>query len=103
MKGVQEKKSIMGVRCRQKNMSLAITVLHHSANLVMPDSDPRDGFFYLPLTPMKILIIYMNTERGPLLPFFYWCGQFDLFERSYPQPDSLGNNYITYTHSISEH
>ena len=36
MKGVQEKKSIMGVRGRYKNPSLAITVYHHSASLVMP-------------------------------------------------------------------
>ena len=37
MKGVQKKESIMGVR----------------DSLVMPDSDPRDGFFYLPLPLMK--------------------------------------------------
>ena len=40
MKGAQEKESIMGMSGRQKNPSLK------------PDSDPRDGFFYLPLTPM---------------------------------------------------
>ena len=52
IKGVQEKESIMGVRGRQKNPSLAITFWNHSENLVMPDSDPRDNFFYLPLTPI---------------------------------------------------
>ena len=53
MKGVQKKKElIVGVRGRQKNPSLANTVRHHSASLVMPDSDPRNGIFYLPLTPM---------------------------------------------------
>ena len=52
MKGVQEKESIMGVSGTQKNLSLAITVWHHSAILVMPDSDPRGGFFHLPLTLM---------------------------------------------------
>ena len=41
MKGLQEKESILGVRGRQKNPSLAITVWHHSAILIMPDSDPR--------------------------------------------------------------
>ena len=46
------KESIMGVRVRQKNPSHAITVWHHSASLVMPDSDPWDGFFYLLLIPM---------------------------------------------------
>ena len=52
MEGVQEKESIRGVRGRQKNPSLAIRVWHHSTSLMMPDSDPLDGFFYLPLTPM---------------------------------------------------
>ena len=52
MKGMQEKESIMGVRGRQNNPSLGNTVWHHSASLVMPDSNPRDGFFCLPLTPM---------------------------------------------------
>ena len=46
MKGVQEKESIMGVRGRQKNLSLTITSVR------MPDSDPQDGFFYLCLTQM---------------------------------------------------
>ena len=45
MKILQEKEYIMGVRVRQKNPSLLITVWHHSASLVMPDSDPRDGVF----------------------------------------------------------
>ena len=30
--------------------SLGITVCHHSASLVMPNCDPRDGFFYPTLT-----------------------------------------------------
>ena len=42
----------MDVRGRQKNLSLGITVWHHSTSLMMLDSDPQDGFFYLPLTPM---------------------------------------------------
>ena len=49
---VCKKISIMGVRDRQKNRSLRITVCHHSASLVMPDSNVWDIFFYLPLTPM---------------------------------------------------
>ena len=47
MKGVQEKGSIMDLRGRQINPSLAITVWHHMASLVMPHSDPRDGVFHL--------------------------------------------------------
>ena len=31
-----------------ENPSLAITVCHHSASLVMPIGDPRDGSFYPP-------------------------------------------------------
>ena len=50
IQGVQEKESIMGVRVRQKNSSLVITVWHHSASLMTPDSD---RFFYLPPTPMR--------------------------------------------------
>ena len=37
----------------RKNLSLGITVRHHSASLVMTISDPRDGFFYPHHTPMK--------------------------------------------------
>ena len=44
MKGVQENESFMVVRGRYKNLSLAINVWHHS--------DPREGFFCLPITPM---------------------------------------------------
>ena len=33
-------------------MSLGITVCHHSASLVMPIGDPRDGYFYPTLTLM---------------------------------------------------
>ena len=51
MKGVQEKESIMGVRGRQKNLSLPITVWHHSASLLMPDSDPRIDFSIYPSHP----------------------------------------------------
>ena len=54
MKRVQEKESIMGVRGRQKTLSIVITVWHHLASLVMPDSDPPYGFFYLPLTPVIV-------------------------------------------------
>ena len=36
-----------------ENLSLGITVRHHSASLVMPISDPRDRFFYPHHTPMK--------------------------------------------------
>ena len=48
--GEQEKESIICVRVGEKNPSLGITICHHSASLVMPNDDPRDGFFYPTLT-----------------------------------------------------
>ena len=39
---MQEKDSIMAVRCELKIPSLGITVRHHSASLVMPNIYPRD-------------------------------------------------------------
>ena len=50
---MQGKVSIMGVWCGLKNLSLGITVRHHSASLVMPISDPRDRFFSPHRTPMQ--------------------------------------------------
>ena len=41
---MREKSSIMGVRNGQKTPSLGITLRHHSASLVTPNSDPLDGF-----------------------------------------------------------
>ena len=35
-------------------MSLMIRVCHHSASLVMPMRDPRDGFFYPSPTLMRV-------------------------------------------------
>ena len=37
-----------------ENPSLGISVCHHSASLLMPNGDPRDGFFY----PTNTLMIY---------------------------------------------
>ena len=47
------------------NLSLGITVRHHSASLVMPISDPRDRFFYPHHTPMKDTYNpkYSHTEQ----------------------------------------
>ena len=66
MKGMQVKECIIGVRGRKKYPSLGITVWHNSASLVIPDSDPRDGFFYLPLIPTidsYILIVCSSSLR----------------------------------------
>ena len=50
--GEQEKESIILVRVGSKNLSLRITICHHSASLVMPNGDPRDIFFYSTITLM---------------------------------------------------
>ena len=49
---VSKKKNPLFVRMGWKNMSLVIAVCHHSASLVMPNSDPQDRFFYPTLTLM---------------------------------------------------
>ena len=40
------------MRVEKKNLSLRITVCHHSASLVMTNGDPLDGFLYPNRTPM---------------------------------------------------
>ena len=51
--GEQEKESIYSYEGRiRNNLSLGITVCHHSASLVMPNDDPRDRSFFLTLTRM---------------------------------------------------
>ena len=50
---MQEKESIMVVRCESKIPSLEITVRLHSASLVMPSSYPRVGIFSPHLTTIK--------------------------------------------------
>ena len=53
--------SVIVVRCEFKIPSLGITVRHHSASLVMPNSYPRDGIFNPNLTTIKdsyILVSY---------------------------------------------
>ena len=50
---MQDKESIIVVRCELKIPSLGITVRHHSASLVMPNSYPRDGIFNPHLTTIN--------------------------------------------------
>ena len=69
--GEQEKESLIHMKMGYKNPSLVITVCRHSASLVMPISDPLDGFFYPTLTLMMDsynLLVEME-DRG--LHFFY--------------------------------
>ena len=48
-----------------ENMSLRITVCHHSASLVMPNDDPRDGFFY-PILILILLNYFINVSTSTL-------------------------------------
>ena len=50
---MQEKESITVVRCELKIPPLGITVRHHSASLMMPNSYLRDGIFNQHLTIIK--------------------------------------------------
>ena len=59
---MQEKKYIMVVRCELKIPSLGITVRHHSAGLMMPNSYPRDGIFNHHLTIIKDSYILLATS-----------------------------------------
>ena len=59
MNGEQEKESNIGLRSRWKNLSLVITVCHHSASLMMPNGDPWNRFSYLTLT----LIIGLDKQK----------------------------------------
>ena len=49
---VSKKKIHFSCEGRIENPSLRITVCHYLASLVMPNGDPRDGFFYPTLTLM---------------------------------------------------
>ena len=59
-KSMQENEPILVDRCELKTVSLGITVRHHSASLVMPNSYPRDVIFNPHLTTIKD---YYNPER----------------------------------------
>ena len=64
-KSMQEKESIMVVRYRLKLPSLGITIRHHSACHVMPNSYPRDRIFSPHLTTIRYsynLYTYMYVE-----------------------------------------
>ena len=50
---MEEKESIMVVRCELKIPSLRITVRHHLASLKIPNSYPGDGIFNPHLTTIK--------------------------------------------------
>ena len=64
LNGKQEKESIIRVRMGLNNQSLVVTACHHSASLVMPNGDPRDGFFDPTLTLMMDSYILSVTGIG---------------------------------------
>ena len=55
-----------------ENPSLGIIVCHHSARLVMPNSDPRDGFSILPSHPDIFLQYTDNTTLVKADPSLRW-------------------------------
>ena len=62
---MQDKESIMAVRCELKIPSLRITVWHHSASLVIPKSYPRDRLFNPHLTTIKDSYnLFIVTDYG---------------------------------------
>ena len=78
---MQEKESIMVVRCELKIPSIGITVRHHSASLVMPNSYPRDGIFNPLFTTIKDSYIHAYPTGISVNPtgarkcrcFTWWC------------------------------
>ena len=69
-----EKESIMVIRCQLKITWLGITLRHHSASLVMPNSYPRDGMFNPHLTIIKysyILVLWDQWAHSRL--FQIWA------------------------------
>ena len=71
----------------EKNTSLGITVCHHSANLMMPNGDPRDGLFYPTLTLLidsySLLNLRNKFDIYPVL-----CYKFVHFARTFVAPKS---------------
>ena len=61
---MQEKESVIVVRCELKIPSLGITVRYHSARLGMQNSYPRDGIFNPLLTTINDSYI-QNTPYTP--------------------------------------
>ena len=60
---MQEKESVMVVPFELKILSLGITVRHHSASLVMPNSYPRDGIFNPKLTTITDSYIIQQASK----------------------------------------
>ena len=58
-----------------ENPSLAVTVCHHPASLVMPMGDPRDGFLYPTLTLMMDSYIMLKM-------FVYFDASYLFFVKS---------------------
>ena len=52
LNGKHEKKLIIHVRMKKKNLSFAVNVCHHSVSFMMSNGDTQDGFFYPILTLM---------------------------------------------------
>ena len=68
---VSKKRNSLFVWMGLKNQSLMITVWHHKASLVMPNSDPWDRFIYPTLT----LMMDADMTQGVLsIDLIVWNG-----------------------------
>ena len=84
-----------------KNLSLGITACHHLANLVVPNGEPRDRFFYPTLTLMMDSYCLWGS------PFVItwqalWCQAVILGDRSfYPTLTLMIDSYILREKSLA--
>ena len=87
---MQEKESIMVVRCELKIPSIGITVRHHSASLVMPNNYPRDGIFNPLFTNIKDSYIHAYPTGISVNPTWARkCHHFDVIFRQTFRRQSL--------------
>ena len=81
----------------RKNLFLVITVCHHSASLVMPIHDPRDGFFYPTLTLMTDSSNFLFQVRSGYLQVDNCILEDGIV---YVQnPGSVNMNFCTFRHA----
>ena len=93
----------MGFRGIKKNPSLGITVWHHSASLVMSDSDPLDGCFCLHLrqlidpytkTDVWCRVKYMFSISLVMLKSYPWSGCFSVCTPSSHTNTLMKDSYL---------
>ena len=90
MKSRQEKESIMVRRCKLKISVTRVTVRHHSASLVMPNSYPRDRSLVMPNSYPRDGIFNQNLTT---IKYPYIIASLEIIGHEFPprisQSDSL--------------